>query len=40
MGAKKMYRLDLTRPKGRDDSEQDLMSCIEIQVKVIYKTYG
>lgn len=29
MGAKKMYILDLTRTKGRDDSEHDLMSTLE-----------
>lgn len=29
MGAKKMYILDLTKTKGRDDSEEDLMSILE-----------
>jgi hypothetical protein len=29
MGPKKMYFLDLTRTKGRDDSEHDLMSALE-----------
>lgn len=29
MGAKRMYILDLTRTKGRDDSEYDLRSCLE-----------
>lgn len=29
MGPKKLYILDLTRTKGRDDSEYDLMSALE-----------
>lgn len=42
MGTKKMYILDLTRTKGRDDSEFDLMSALESVVDgmIVSPMYG